>query len=136
MVKLASISLSPELEADKVSWMNARSGKFTVNEAYMLTAEGSKDDGWEGWRMLWKMRIQQRVKVFAWIMVHDKLMTNSEGWRRRLTHSPVCARCVQGDEGVMHAIRDYTHAREVWFCLLPSELQTNFFLMDIRDWIV
>lgn len=114
IVKIASVSLRHELEAyDKFSSMEARLGRFTVKETYKLVAEWSKENQWEGWKLVRKMKIQQRVKVFIWIMVHGKFVTNKEWLRRRLTYSPVCARCLQEDEGVMHAIRDYKHAREV-----------------------
>lgn len=64
------------------------SGKFNVKSAYKLANGWIEENVWEGWRMIWKMKLQQPVKVFVWILAHEKLMTNSKRWKRRLTHSP------------------------------------------------
>lgn len=116
--------------------MEPGSGKFSVKEAYKLANEWEEVGIWEGWRMIWRMKIMHRVKIFIWLMAHGNLLTkNSERRRRKMTNSPLCARCSHGDEGVMHAIRDCIHAREVWVRLLPSDLQTEFFSKDVQDWI-
>lgn len=76
-----------------MGWMDARVGKFTVKSAYNLANGLVEENNWEGWKMVWKIKAQQRVKVFLWIMVHGKLLTNLERWRRMLTHGPDCVRC-------------------------------------------
>lgn len=62
MLRLASMSLSPdESVQDKYVWMDDRR-PFAVKEAYKLIRDRSVGDSWEGWRWIWRMKIQQRVK--------------------------------------------------------------------------
>lgn len=66
-------------------------------------------------------------------------MTNGERWRRRLAHSPVCGRCAQEEEGVMHTVRDCDQARKIWVSVIPSNLQSDFFSMQVMDcitWVI
>lgn len=86
--------------------------------------------------MIWRMKIQQRIKVFIWIMAHGKIMTNNERWRRRLTDSVECSRCSQGEESVLHATRECQWARKVWDFLVPAELKDEFFLLELRPWMI
>lgn len=121
MVKLASISLSSDQhDCDKVAWKTVTLERFSVKAAYKLANSWTDESDWEGWRAIWRMKIQQQVKIFVWLMANGKLMTNSKSWRRKLEHSPLCVRCGQLDEEVMHAIRDSAHAKDVWVCLVPS----------------
>lgn len=82
------------------------------------------------------MKIHQRVKIFARVVALNKLMTNKKRWRRRLAHNAACGRCAQDEEGSLHSIRDCKWAREVWECLLPSELEGVFFSLDIQSLLV
>lgn len=64
-----------------------------------------------------------RIKVFAWIMTHGKLLTNMEQRKRRLSDCPDCDKCCEVIEDVQHALRDCIWAREVWEVLIPEELK-------------
>lgn len=64
--------------------------------------------------MIWRLRVQQHVKVFIWIFAYVKILTNYARWRRRLTLNAVCSRCGQEREYAIHAIRDCEVAKEVW----------------------
>lgn len=63
---------------DRMGWLDARGGKFTVKSAYMLACEEECDNIWHGWKLIWKARVQQRMRIFIWIMAHRKLLTNEE----------------------------------------------------------
>lgn len=52
--------------------------KFNVKGAYMLANEWAELDIWEGWRMHWRTKILHPVKVFTWLMEHEKLLINRE----------------------------------------------------------
>lgn len=121
-----TLSLDPD-DYDEVGWMELWTGKFSAKNAYILANEWAEVDKWEGWKMIWRMKIQHWVKIFAWIMAHEKLLTNRERWQMKRAHSPAYARRAQGDERVLHAIRDCSRARGVWFYLMPSEVQIDFF---------
>lgn len=116
LVKLASTSLSSDPDdCGEVGWMEPRSGKFSVKNAYTLANEWTEIDNWEGWKILWRMKIQHRVKVFAWIMAHEKLLMNrNDGEGRWLTvqfargvHKKMKESCMQ--LGTAHTLERYEY---------------------------
>lgn len=48
--------------------------------------------------------MRQRVKAFAWLLAHDKLLTNHGRWRRRLVDSHACSRCNGEREDALHMV--------------------------------
>lgn len=76
-----------------------------MKDAYRLSNGYVEGPSWEGWRLIWKMKVQECVRVVIWIMSHGKLLTNLERWKHRMATSPTYGRCNQ-DEETLHAIRD------------------------------
>lgn len=134
MVEPAGTTVSSDpLDLDEFGWGPSR-GRFRVRDAYRLSRGHTDQAVWEGWAMLWKMKVQERVKVFFWIMSHGRLMTNEERWKRRIAASPLCGRCHQEEEGILHAIRDCAVARDVWICVIKPADVMEFFSLDLQDW--
>lgn len=40
------------------------------------------------------------------------------------------------DESASHTIRDCAVAKQVWSCLIPNAIQSEFFSLQCKDWIV
>lgn len=74
--------------------------------------------------------------MFSWIMGHDKLLTNAERWKRKISSSKWCARCDCEEEDTLHAIRDCCWAKEVWLLIIPAPLQHVFFSLDLKEWFL
>lgn len=91
---------------------------------------------WAGWNKVYRLWVQRRVKVFLWIMRHDRLLTNYSRRRRGLALSSVCPICEVETEGTLHAVRDCIWARVVWNRVLPPQLNTKFFSLGLRDWVL
>lgn len=53
--------------------MDARGGRFTVKSAHRLARDWIEEDRWEGWSMVWKLIVQQQIKVFLWIVSWEAL---------------------------------------------------------------
>lgn len=134
--KLATIVLSNnDADTDEFLWTGRGDG-FTVKEAYKISMNWDRYEEWEGWKRLWKVKLQIRVIVFVWLMLHEKLMTNSERRRRHLGASEECTRCMGVEESVLHAVRDREKAREVWMVLIPVTMRSEFFSLSTRDWVL
>lgn len=74
MVKLASISLSSDQQCwDEAGWMTRDSTIFSVKSASKIANKWASKSPWEGWRVIWRMKIHQRVKVFIWILAYESL---------------------------------------------------------------
>lgn len=143
MVALAGSTVSVDpLNSDKFAWVFGRGGLFRVRDAYRLSRGHNDQSEWKEWTMLWKMKVQERVKIFFWIMSHKKLMTNKERWKQRIAASPLCGRCHREEEGVLHAIRDCRVEKEVWSCIIEPTVVTEFLLsrferlasVDFKTW--
>lgn len=136
MVKLASLALQEDGScADKAKWSLGNRGLFTVKDAYRLARGLSEGQVWGGWSSIWKLKVQERIRVFAWIMAHGKLLTNLERWRRTITSCPMCARCGQEEESTIHGLRDCFVARQVWEKMLSDDEGVKFFHLELQDWI-
>lgn len=61
-----------------------------------LAMDRTSEDQWDGWLLIWKLRVQQRVKVFIWMLAHGSILTNFRRLRMRLASNSDCWRC-QGE---------------------------------------
>lgn len=75
--------------------------------------------------------VQKKIKNFIWIVLHNRLFTNAERFRRHLCNSPSCPGCNE-DESWIHIMRDCDYARRVWTEL---KIESNFFNRSGSQWI-
>jgi hypothetical protein len=69
------------------------------------------------YKMIWKSRCTPRIKFFAWLILVDRLNTNSMLQRRHLNvqSSPICVMCNLGElETIEHLFFDCPFAQECW----------------------
>jgi len=66
--------------ADKKIWLDDRRGNFTVSSAYRILA-GTLDTNStqinQNLPKIWQIESLERVHIFKWLIVHDRLLTNS-----------------------------------------------------------
>lgn len=77
LLKLAGFILDLRgAENDHMHWLDPDAGSFSISSAYgVLTAK--KDNGnWKGWKRIWRLKVRERIKVFMWIVAHDKIISN------------------------------------------------------------
>jgi hypothetical protein len=70
-----------------------------------------------------------------WIAADEHLLTNYRRSMWAIRISPICPSCVNGDETLMHVLRDCVYATLLWIKLVGSIHITNFFSLNGRDWI-
>ncbi|KAK9037292.1 hypothetical protein V6N11_022211 [Hibiscus sabdariffa] len=67
--------------------------QFTISEAYAKLME----EGWNPvskyWYVVWTLSVPQRIRVFLWLVLKQKLMTNLEHHHRGLSNDFSCKRC-------------------------------------------
>lgn len=69
-IKLNSCVLNTEDGVDGFGWLDTASRKFTVKSTYELANGVFAEERWGGWKRTWKLGIQQRIRVFLWILAH------------------------------------------------------------------
>ncbi|KAK2417953.1 hypothetical protein QL285_040194 [Trifolium repens] len=115
-------------------WPGNRAGSFTVSAAYQLITLETTDIVDRTWNSVWKIDCIERIKVFMWQLIHDRLLTKAKLAKWHVS-DPFCARCIQFEESVIHVIRDCLIAVEVWRHLVSSQERGNFFVVSRQDWI-
>ncbi|WCJ29111.1 hypothetical protein M5689_010768 [Euphorbia peplus] len=120
---------------DMPRWRSSSSGIFSCKAAYnLLINRDGEDESNKVFKVLWKLKIPQRLKTFAWLAVHGRLLTNLERQRRHLIDSGYYARCNQADESVCHVIRDCPLSANLWRDLLPQDCCHKLFNLNSDNW--
>lgn len=126
VVKFGStVIVSKGQKGDKAGWLTA-DGHFSVRSSYELEMGRAKVAKWSGWKLIWRLRVQQRVRVFVWLLAHQKILTNACQRRRKLTDNLGCKHCLGGVKDAIHMIRDCTASKEIWnFSHLPRQSEIS-----------
>ncbi|GAV61766.1 zf-RVT domain-containing protein [Cephalotus follicularis] len=113
-------------------WSCSQDGTFTIKSAYrMLDAQNELPREPRAW--IWKMRCPQKYKYFIWLVVQNKLLTNQLRYKRCLTDSNHCRRCMAPYEDCLHILRDYHIDKEIWLSSLNQVSGKNFFDLGLMD---
>ncbi|XP_074314409.1 uncharacterized protein LOC141649624 [Silene latifolia] len=71
------------------------------------------NEGWL-WKVIWKVPVLPRIKVFMWQLCHDAIPTKANIARRMGSDDVACPRCHSERESCFHAIRGCGWGDEVW----------------------
>ncbi|KAK5771808.1 hypothetical protein PVK06_048052 [Gossypium arboreum] len=129
---------SPMIQAgpDCFSWLRTTSGIFSVKSAYYAL----KEDSWYPqelkWKMIWKIPSPHRVKHFIWLILKQRLLTNSEKVRRGIEHGASCLSCGHSMEDTLHIFRDCPYTKEILHQLIPASQLRNFFSILLSVWLI
>ncbi|CAA0816163.1 Polynucleotidyl transferase- ribonuclease H-like superfamily protein [Striga hermonthica] len=122
-------------DSDLVYWGFSADGRFTTKSAYEgLFGIFPKTDTWL-WRVIWKWGGPQRIRQFMWLVANNRLMTNSERFRRYLAPSPTCELCGAAPETLLHTLRDCPKAAQIWRKQIPGNKLPAFFALELRQWM-
>jgi hypothetical protein len=59
-------------EEDIQLWPGTSTGQFTIFAAYHLITGADMRNDEKKWSQIWKINSMERIKVFTWLMVHDR----------------------------------------------------------------
>ncbi|KAK5775415.1 hypothetical protein PVK06_043305 [Gossypium arboreum] len=98
---------------DRLAWKWMSKDKFSSAETYRCLYHLVRGVDSSCWKLIWKAKVPQRVRVFLWNFWQDKLLTNGERARRHMTNERHCPRCGEVLESGLHVIRDCSFSRIV-----------------------
>ncbi|KAL4375980.1 hypothetical protein GQ457_02G042970 [Hibiscus cannabinus] len=107
------------LGSNRPRWRWDDTDNFRIALAYLALSGSDLNNGSRIWRHIWRVQVRHRVRVFLWMAMHERLLTNVEICRRHLDVDN------QYKEDLTHVLRDCVCAREVW-----SQLGSCSVLMD------
>lgn len=66
------------------------------------------------WGRIWKLRIPNKIKVFAWRVGLNILPTWDNLYRRKIMDDNTCELCRSDSESGIHALWECDIARDIW----------------------
>ncbi|MBA0843192.1 hypothetical protein Goarm_000403, partial [Gossypium armourianum] len=72
------------------------------------------------WKLSWKFKGPQRVRVFIWLSFKQRLLTNAERTKRGIGMGPACRICGHEYENMLHVLRYCNTARDIWNKLIQT----------------
>lgn len=120
---------------DLLYWAHSKTGKFTSKSAYLFLNNSNCSKDAHFWKLIWQWKGPQRVKIFLWLVMHGKIKTREELFKRHILDKMNCERCGHERENEMHALRDCFVAKRIWNCLIPVNFRHHFFSFNLRDWL-
>ncbi|KAH1033603.1 hypothetical protein J1N35_045777 [Gossypium stocksii] len=69
----------------------------------------------------------QRVRQFIWLVLKQRLLTNSKRVRRGIAQDAPCQICGHYLEDNLHTFRDCPSAKEIWKQVIPPKYFDSFF---------
>nr|GMD68100.1 LINE-type retrotransposon LIb DNA [Ipomoea batatas] len=110
--KIISIPIPlDDLVPDALYWPTSPGGMFSVQEAYRYIAGG---DSTEEVDWVWKVKTAERCRMFLWLAVKNKLLTNAVRARKQLTDEDGCTACGEFCESIDHILMHCDVARTCW----------------------
>ena len=121
---ICQIALSRRFVDDAIVWINNPRGIFTVKSAYHVARSVLIDAAQVGtsggcvakkmWTIVWKLRLPDKIKIFAWRACQEILPTAVNLTRRKVIHDDKCSLCTRELESTIHALRDCAVAYDIW----------------------
>lgn len=75
---------------DRWRWKGADSGCYTTKSGYDWLIN-SNDMDTSRWAWIWRMKVQEKIKVFIWLYCRNSLPTNKLRFDRKMASTPTCA---------------------------------------------
>lgn len=77
---------------DQLVWNDSSSDGFSIASALNIIWPTDAEIMDPIWDIIWKSVAPQRVRMFLWLVAHDRVMTNVNRMHRNLT-DPSCRKC-------------------------------------------
>lgn len=126
---LPFVKTSIKLENGIPKWRWDKQGQFTCASAYRAMHHSGFISPFHG--ELWKTKVLMKVRIFIWLMLDNKILTQEVLFHRGCIVPTGCHFC--GDiamESKDHIMWDYIYARRFWFSITA---QFNFNMDGAED---
>jgi len=125
---ILGIPLSFRRPPDRIAWAHTPSGMFSTSSAYKLIVSGAStststasssnlDNQRKFWKVLWQLRVPNKIKLFVWRACNDALPTVENLHQKHIAPSDRCNLCQEQFEEVVHALWLCKDISRVWLSL-------------------
>lgn len=135
-IKATPITFSA-LISDRITWSSSLSGNFDMKEVYKLAViemdgmfTGNFDGSW-----IWKVPTIPKIKCYLWQCHHNSIPVWSILAARGMHVTLQCHFCEGSAETIMHVLKDYCVAQNLWTSLFPPMSNSLLFSLHLNDWL-
>lgn len=97
---------------DDAIWKGTEQGEFTVQSAYYNLKNVPTINS--PVHKIWKLKAPPRFKIFAWMLIHNKVLTAENLKKRGYNLAGICYMCRQQDETIQHLFNRCTHTIHIY----------------------
>ncbi|KAL4368982.1 hypothetical protein GQ457_05G017200 [Hibiscus cannabinus] len=124
------------LAQEESLWHQRSRSQFSIQSAYAFLKSEMGNRHENIWRMVWKLKLPNRVRVYAWPAIHERLLTNVERVRRHMAVSDYCDICQNSREDIDHILRKCSATMRVWQWIINPEVSVSFFSLPFHEWLI
>ncbi|CAN1788455.1 Putative ribonuclease H protein At1g65750 [Linum perenne] len=120
---------------DGWAWGSEMNGKFKIKSAcaLIMNEDQNMTPPNELWRKVWSRR--GRIRHFLWIVRQDKLLTNDQRTKRKLSNDPHCPICPGVVENSVHVLRECSFAADVWKDFVQFDKSDSSWTDSLGMWL-
>ena len=108
----------------QIRWKFTESGIYTAASAYKAQFLGSTRE--VHLNSIWRTWAPPKCKLFAWLILQERVWTSDRLARRGWEHSPDCLLCHQTLETAKHLLTDCRYTRRIWEYISTWAEQPNW----------
>ncbi|KAK8600005.1 hypothetical protein V6N12_049867 [Hibiscus sabdariffa] len=88
------------------------------------------------WKVIADFKGLPWVRMLLWLVCHERVLTNVERERRRLTHNLSCIVCGNGKDDLDHILRFCPTTFCLWNQLIRPDAWNVYFTLPIKAWLL
>jgi hypothetical protein len=108
---IATLQLTHD-QSDTISWTLTADGKYSASSAYRAQFVGSHPRFLA--QKIWNASAEPKCKLFAWLALHEKLLTADMLVVRGWPHDSACRLCLSAPETATHLYKDCPFTMVIW----------------------
>ena len=117
-IRLQGVQLQSDVQ-DTITWKWTADGVYSTRSAYLIQFRGSHRKFKH--ELIWKAQAENKCKVHAWILMHNKVLTADNLQERGWLHQEHCVLCNGPLETGLHLSLLCPFAKAVWGQVLSWE---------------
>ncbi|KAL9236717.1 hypothetical protein vseg_011353 [Gypsophila vaccaria] len=121
---------------DTYFWNASPCGTFTVKSTMEMIRSDSNSDTRINWKLPWRIPAPQKVRLFVWLVLQDRILSNSNRLKRGLADNARCSACGHLEETTLHILRECPKAKRIWLMIHSSLPSSDSFSLPLEDWIM
>jgi ribonuclease HI len=99
---------------DQLRWGKKDGGEFNLKEVWHYMTDPDQDDLAQHWDKLWNNPQWPKIKIFQWLILHNRILTWDNLRKRGFTGPSRCHLCQTQEETTNHLLDDCAYTAELW----------------------